>query len=403
MRAVDRWLGRPLAWLLTRVRGLVGDAEPPAPADVKNVLFVKLSEMGALVLSTPAFAEARRVFPNAKTWLVCFDENAEIAEIAGGFPRERIVAVKPGGAFGTIGRLLSAISRLRRERFDVIVDLEYFSRVSTIFAFLVGGKIRAGFHRFESEGLYCGDLYTHRAAWNPYLHVAQLYVVLVRAAAADPRNEPLLKERAPELAELTFPRVEPSEADLRAVRTALAAAGVPAGAPLLLVNPNSSDLLPLRRWPEEHFVALCRRLLERRPDAWVVLTGAPHESALGERILAALRGSGADARCASLVGKTSLRELLALFTLAEVLVSADSGPPHFAALTSIRGVTLFGPETPRLYGPVSPRNTALTAGLACSPCIHAWNRRVSTCTDNQCMQRISPDDAADAALRAPPK
>jgi hypothetical protein len=72
-------------------------------------------------------------------------------------------------------------------------------------------------------------------------------------------------------------------------------------------------------------------------------------------------------------------------------------------LTSIRGVTLFGPETPRLYGPVSPRNTALTAGLACSPCIHAWNRRVSTCTDNQCMQRISPDDAADAALRAPPK
>jgi len=399
MRAVDRWLGRPLAWLLTRVRSVVGDAAPPAAADVKNVLFVKLSEMGALVLSTPAFAEARRVFPNAQTWLVCFDENAEIAEIAGGFPRERIVAVKPGGALGTMRGLLSAIFRLRRERFDVIVDLEYFSRVSTIFAFLAGGKVRAGFHRFESEGLYCGDLYTHRAAWNPYLHVAQLYVVLVRAAAADPRNEPLLKERAPEMSELTFPRFSPSDRDLHAVRGALAAAGVPAGAPLLLVNPNSSDLLPLRRWPETHFVDLCRRLVARRPDAWVVLTGAPHEAALADRILHAVR-EGGDARCASVVGKTSLCELLALFTIAEVLVSADSGPPHFAALTEIRGVTLFGPETPSLYGPVNERNVALSAGLACSPCIHAWNRRVSTCTDNQCMRRISPDDAADAALRS---
>ncbi len=398
MRAVDRWLGRPLAWLLTRVRSVVGDVDPPAAADVRRVLFVKFSEMGALVLSTPAFDEARRVFPNAETWLVCFDENAEIAEIAGGFPRERIVAVKASGALGTICGLLSAILRLRGERFDVIVDLEYFSRVSTIFAFLVGGRTRAGFHRFESEGLYCGDLYTHRVGWNPYLHVAQLYVALVRAAAADPRNEPLGKDRVPALDGLALARFAPSDDDLSAVRAALDAAGVARGAPLLLVNPNSSDLLPLRRWPEEHFVELCRKLAARRPDAWVVLTGAPHEAALAQRIVAAVKKDDAATRCASLVGRTSLRQLLALFTTAELLVSADSGPPHFAALTQIRGVTLFGPETPRLYGPVTPRNTALTAGLACSPCIHAWNRRVSTCTDNQCMKRISPDDVADAAL-----
>ena len=83
-----------------------------------------------------------------------------------------------------------------------------------------------------------------------------------------------------------------------------------------------------------------------------------------------------------------------------MLVSADSGPPHFAAMTAIRGVTLFGPETPSLYGPVNERNVALNAGLACSPCIHAWNRRVSTCTDNRCMQLLAPETAADAALRA---
>jgi ADP-heptose:LPS heptosyltransferase len=400
MRAVDRWLGRPVAWALTRWRRLAGDAAPPATQDVKKVLFVKLSEMGALVLATPAFAEARSVFPNAQTWLVCFEENAEIAAVAGGFAPERIVAVRQGGMTGTIAGLLGAVRRLRRERFDVIVDLEYFSRVSTILAFLAKGRVRAGFHRFEAEGLYCGDLYTHRATWNPYLHVAQLYVVLVRAAAADPRQEPLLKAPAPRLAELEFPRFTPREDDVAAVRAALAAAGVPDGAPLLLVNPNSSDLLPLRRWPEAHFVTLCRLLVERRTDAWVVLTGARHESALADRIVAALGAPGSAARCVSLVGRTDLRQLLTLFTMSRVLVSADSGPPHFAAMTAIRGVTLFGPETPSLYGPVNERNVALTAGLACSPCIHAWNRRVSTCTDNRCMQLLAPETAADAALRA---
>ena len=136
MRAVDRWVGSPLAWALTRVRSVVGDADPPAARDVTKVLFVKLSEMGALVLSTPAFAEARRVFPNAETWIVCFDENAEIAAVAGGFAKERIVSVKASGPFGTILGLLGAILRLRRERFDVVVDLEYFSRVSAILSFL---------------------------------------------------------------------------------------------------------------------------------------------------------------------------------------------------------------------------------------------------------------------------
>ena len=101
---------------------------------------------------------------------------------------------------------------------------------------------------------------------------------------------------------------------------------------------------------------------------------------------------------ASLIGKTSLRTLLTLFTRARLLVSADSGPPHFAVLTDLLGITLFGPETPALYGPVTPRNKALTRGLACSPCIHAWNRRVSPCTDNVCMSGMTAEWVAEQAL-----
>ncbi len=400
MRRVDRVLGRPLAALLTAVRRVLPEPRRPAPADVRRVLFVKLSEMGAVVLAAPAFAEVEHVFPGAEVWLLCFDENAEIAETAAGIPAARVLRAPSSGAVGTLLGLLRVVRRVRALRFDVVVDLEYLSRVGAVLTYLSGAPVRSGFHRFAAEGLYCGDLYTHRLTFNPYLHIAQSMVTLVRAAARDPEGAPLLKEAPPALAELRFPRHTPQAATRDGVLAKLRALGVPDGAPLLLVNPNSSDLLPLRRWPVERFVEVCRILRDRVAGAYVVLTGAPHEAALGGRILELLRTEpGGDARCVSLIGQTDLRELLSLFTLARVLVSADSGPPHFAVLTDLRVVTLFGPETPALYGPVNDRNRALTLGLACSPCIHAWNSRVSTCTDNRCMREMDAAWVAETALR----
>ncbi len=400
MRAVDRALGRPFCFVLSLLRRLLPEPRAVDPASVRKVLFVKLSEMGAVVLATPAFAEVRRVFPNAEPWLLCFDENAGIAEVAGGLPTERVIRVPTGGLLETLSSLLGAVRRMRSERFDVVVDLEYLTRVGAILTYLAGAPVRSGFHRFAAEGLYCGDLYTHRLTFNPYLHIAQSMVMLVRAAGRSADEVPLPKEAPPTFDELSFPRFEPTEHDVEHVQSWLSMEGeVPEGAELILVNPNSSDLLPLRRWPMERFVEVIRILRTRRPEAWIVVTGALAEAELGTRIFAALdAGPDGSTRCVNMIGATSLTDLLTLFTLSSVLVSADSGPPHFAALTDLRGVTLFGPETPALYGPVNDRNRAITLGLSCSPCIHAWNSRVSSCNDNVCMTGITAERVAEAAL-----
>src|SRR5262249_52127362 len=94
-------------------------------------------------------------------------------------------------------------------------------------------------------------------------------------------------------------------------------------------------------------------------------------------------------RCISMAGKTTLRQLLVLCGLAEGLVTNDSGPAHFASLTPVDVVVLFGPETPRLFAAASPRSHPLWAGLVCSPCINAFNNRASPCTNNLCMQELT--------------
>src|SRR6266540_995962 len=75
-----------------------------------------------------------------------------------------------------------------------------------------------------------------------------------------------------------------------------------------------------------------------------------------------------------------------------ILVTNDSGPAHFASMTPIRVVTLFGPETPALFAARSPNATALWAGIACSPCVNAYNNRQSVCRNNVCMQAITVYD-----------
>ena len=95
-------------------------------------------------------------------------------------------------------------------------------------------------------------------------------------------------------------------------------------------------------------------------------------------------------------GRSALSVLPLLYSIADLMVSNDSGPAHFAAVTDMPAIVLFGPETPALYGPLGRART-LTAGLACSPCVSAANHRKTACTDAVCMAAIPPERVLDAA------
>jgi len=128
---------------------------------------------------------------------------------------------------------------------------------------------------------------------------------------------------------------------------------------------------------------------------FVGFTGAPNEAVPNNRLANEV---GSD-RVIRLAGKTTLRQLLVLYMRSEILVTNDSGPAHFASLTPIHVVTLFGPETPALFAVRSPNATALWAGITCSPCVNAYNNRQSICRNNLCMQAITVDNVFEKVTR----
>jgi ADP-heptose:LPS heptosyltransferase len=147
----------------------------------------------------------------------------------------------------------------------------------------------------------------------------------------------------------------------------------------------------MRRLPLESFVELTRRLLDD-PDVFVLITGVGSEKPDAQHICTRI-GSP---RVVDLTGRTTLLELLHVFDLAHVLVTNDSGPAHFAALTKIHVIVFFGPEIPERYRPLAASSDVVHTGYTCSPCIGPHNQRLSPCNDNLCLKTV--DIAAVAAL-----
>lgn len=395
MRRIDRWVGRPLCFLLTRfIRGRAG--EQPAP---RRILFVALAELGALVLTKPALAEARRRFPEAELHFLTFAAGRQVLELMG-LPPGNIVTIRTGGLFQFVGDTLGAILRCRRAGIDASVNFEVYARFSTLLAALSGARWRVGYHRFREEGHYLGDLLTHRAVYTPHQHAASSYLGLVVALSEPAGPEPVPKAALPEVRPLRY-RFAPREASLRALRERLAQAGLPdrAGGRLILLNANASDLIGQRRWPAERYAELAQALL-RDPLVSIGLTGAPEEREKADQLAARI----ASPRVINLAGRTTLEELLHLFCLADGLVTNDSGPAHFASATDIATVVLYGPETPNIFGPIGDRQRAIWLGLACSPCVSVYNQKKSVCGDNVCMREIAVPQvltALQAAMATP--
>jgi ADP-heptose:LPS heptosyltransferase len=390
MRWIDRCVGAPLCAIATPLVRLwhVIRARPKRTAP--RLLLIELSEMGSAILAEPAMRKARDRL-DAELYFVIFRRNVGSLDLVGSIAPGNIFTIRDTSIFHLAWDSLAFLIWTRRKGLNTVVDLELFSRFTALLTGLSGCARRVGFYRFHNEGLYRGEMLTHRVAYNPHIHIAKNFVALIDALLAEVPSVPYSKTLIGD-EQIEPPVIRPQAAarDVILARIRALTGFDPATQRLVLINPNASDSLPQRRWMPERFCELIRRILANHGDVIVLITGAPAEQAEAEALAAEC-----GARCFSFAGRTTPVELPALYSLAAAMVTNDSGPAHFAAATQLATIVLFGPETPRLYRPLGTAE-AIYAGLACSPCVSAHNHRKSACNDNVCMQAISIEQVYDA-------
>ncbi len=200
-------------------------------------------------------------------------------------------------------------------------------------------------------------------------HQLREYDALLAASDIEPDRDP---PRLP---------IPPTAEDT--ARRAFAAAGLPGGAPLVLLAPGAA-FGPTKQWPAERFAALADKLAERGLLSGIVV--GPGEERLGEDISRRARH-----RPVVLGADLDPVELAALLRRARAVVSNDSGPMHLAAAVGTPVVAFFGPTDPGRTGPIGSPARVLDRYVFCSPCF------LRHCPyGHECMEEITPEMALAA-------
>jgi len=389
-RRLDRVLGvffcRVFSLFSRRDEGISIQAKP------KNLLIILLSEMGSLVLSYPMFEFIRRKYPWLSIYVLLFDQNKEVLKLMDVVPSETIITVRNTSLIRMLLDSLCAFIKMRKAKIDTVIDCELFSRVSSIYSFLSGAKIRTGFHPHTQEGLFRGEFINRPVLYSPYHHISQQFITLAQAI----ESETIPKAKRSLAADkLRVPPLKVSQAEIERVSSRLGEDFPSISDKKLVLVYAGGGLLPVRAWPLKNFCMVVGDLIKHGYAVGVI--GLEEDKIFADVILEKCNYNN----CVDLTGYTrSIRELMIIFYFASLLITNDGGPGHFAAMTPVPTIVFYGPETPLLYGPLSSNSFSFYVPLSCSPCLTAYNHRNSPCDgDNICLKSISPQEVLEKAYQ----
>jgi len=351
---------------------------------IERLLILKVSSMGDLVHASPVAAALKRAFPHLQIGWIAEDRHAGVLADSPRIDRlhiipHRVLREHPFGhmAWQTVLRLAR---ELRAERYQVALDLQGLLK-SAIWGVLGGIPLRYGAHRMRE----LTPLLLRRIPIpdRPDRHVVQQYLDAARWLGA-PSEFPDLYT-TPEDADAPEPPVEfplsvPAEAH-RQVACKLAQLGAD-GARLISMNPSAGR--PWKRWRIENFAELSDRI-EAEWGIPVVFVGGPGDKPLEEQLARLKRRP-----LRSLIGRTSLKEAMAVVQRSAVHVCGDTSTAHIAAAFRVPVVALYGPTSPDRTGPYGQRARALTKRACCTAC--PPNR----CIRKECLQWITVDEVLTA-------
>jgi len=337
----------------------------------KNILIMRYRFIGDTVLTVPFLRNLREAYPAARIDLMLEPFSGQVIE---GCPYvDEIIPFE----FRTIHTYSSQTDRgklagyihywkfIRGRGYDAVFVLKR-SLSSALLARAANVPRRIG---FATEGR--GGLLTDPVLYRQDQHEVENFLNCLRVLDIPIRSKKL--------------ELWPSDEGDRKVKTLFAEAGWKQGDLKIIIHAAAS--LPAKQWPLERFASVMK-MLKQKYTARFIYTGARGDSPLYQTIEQQGPFGGMN-----LCGVTGLRENLSVYRASHVFFGVDSGPMHMAAAVGMPVIALFGPTDERKWGPWGEEHTVITKRLSCYPC------KPHKCADNECMKRISIDEAVEALER----
>ncbi|MFQ5994984.1 MAG: glycosyltransferase family 9 protein [Acidiferrobacterales bacterium] len=335
----------------------------PLESPPKRLCMLRLSAVGDISHMLPVVRTIQQSWPDtALTWIIGETEYALVADIPG-IEFITFDKTKRWHSYANIRK------RMRNRRFGVLLHMQMSMRAS-LASLLITADIKLGFGRPAAKDFQW--LFTnHRIAAGEHKHVIDSLFGFTQALGI---TERVLRWDIP----------IPGDAQAFADRQ------LGGNRQKLVISPCSS--MSYRNWSVTGYATLANYAAETY-DMNIVLTGGPFatEARYGDAIAAAVRHP-----VTNLIGKTDLKQLLAVLTRARVVVAPDSGTAHLATAVGVPVIGLYATTNPDRACPylsaefvVNKYPEAVMAKYGVPPEKLPWGTRVR---DRGTMERISPND-----------
>lgn len=328
--------------------------------NLHRILVRSTNWIGDAVMTTPALKAVRETFPDARITVVA---NPLVAQLFEFHPDcDEVIEYDRQGRHAGLTGFLRFVATLRGRKFDCAILFQNAIEAA-LMAFLAGVPNRAG---FITDGRSLLLNYpvpiseTERA-----LHHTDYYLhMLAQCGVTTTGKQQTLALRPDEIrwAAETFPQGR-----------------------FVVINPGAA-YGSAKRWVPERFAEVADCLVSRYGLS-VVLSGGPGEIEIGADIAKAMRSPHQN-----VIGKTSVRQMMALLAASSLMITNDSGPMHVAAAFGVPMVAIFGPTDHTTTSPWGTRTQIVRHAVECSPCM------LRQCPiDHRCMQRVTVEDVLSAA------
>lgn len=336
----------------------------------KKILIMKFSGFGNIVLALPTIRAIRKKYPNSEIIFLTHTINKAVIEKESSINKIETFDVE--GTFGTFQNILELFNSIKKENFDLVIDLEQFSRFSALVSFFSKAKTKVG---FNTKGQGREKLYDIKIDYNNNQHTSKTFGDITKRLNAK--------------IDFNDTKISLTKNDKTNVDLLLKKQGISEKDILIGIHPGCGVNNPKRKWQKEKFAKLADFLIGEY-GCKIFFTGTGMEDELIKEIQLMMKNPSIN-----FCDSTNIRESAELISRCKFFISNDTGPLHLASAMKIPVVSFFGPNTPLLYGPLGDNSLIFYKKMNCSPCTTNFNEKSTKCKHFKCINNISFEEVRD--------
>ncbi|MDD5192771.1 MAG: glycosyltransferase family 9 protein [Candidatus Nanoarchaeia archaeon] len=321
---MDAYAGIPLISLLS----IFKLRNKEIPQKINKILLIRLGNLGDAILSVPMIRELKRNFPKSKIYMLTSPKTAGVYTNVSYI--DKLITINL-----SLSNLYNPLKILRKENFDLIIDMENYSRVTALFTYFIKPKFSIG---FNSENQFRASLFDASFVYdNGDKHEVDCFFDLVRPLKIKIKNKELeFHVKADKHVDKLLKENKLSKKDLK-----------------IIIHPSNNKDWNIKRWSEERFASLITQLIKKY-KAKIILIGIKEDKEIIDRVK---RLVDSNKNLFDFSGRLNISQTAYLIKKCDLYIGNDTGPMHLSAAVQTPTIGIYGPVNVHKWGPYGKKHS----------------------------------------------